>query len=241
MSLVAEPRMQCTLEREAEIEGLGLFSSIPVVVRFKPAPPNTGIILCRTDLDRTVHIPATIDHVMPALKRTTIAQGDIQVHTCEHLLAAAGGLGIDNLIVEIDNAELPGCDGSAASYVRLFNQAGIVSLSFCFDQNMRPCVAYETSSGVFLRWYDSAVVNYVTTSWGATFRSPRVTLDDKRLTQFATRSDIIFAYIRGEFLCYRQQRDRFTTERVLQGGVGPNTKLNNVGMNRVLRLQFDLA
>jgi UDP-3-O-[3-hydroxymyristoyl] N-acetylglucosamine deacetylase/3-hydroxyacyl-[acyl-carrier-protein] dehydratase len=119
--------MQCTLEREAEIEGLGLFSSIPVVVRFKPAPPNTGIILCRTDLDRTVHIPATIDHVMPALKRTTIAQGDIQVHTCEHLLAAAGGLGIDNMIVEIDNAELPGCDGSAASYVRLFNQAGIVS------------------------------------------------------------------------------------------------------------------
>ena len=123
----------------------------------------------------------------------------------------------------------------------IFNQAGIVSLSFCFDQSMRPCVAYETSSGVFLRWYASAVVNYVTTSWGATFRSPRVTLDDKRLTQFATRSDIIFAYIRGEFLCYRQQRDRFTTERVLQGGVGPNTKLNNVGMNRVLRLQFDLA
>ena len=125
--MVAEPRMQCTLEREAEIEGLGLFSSIPVVVRFKPAPPNTGIILCRTDIDRTVHVPATIDHVLPALKRTTIGRGDIQVHTCEHLLAAAGGLGIDNLIVEIDNAEFPGCDGSAASYVRLFNQAGLVS------------------------------------------------------------------------------------------------------------------
>lgn len=123
----------------------------------------------------------------------------------------------------------------------IFNQAGIVSLSFCFDQNMRPCVAYETPSGVFLRWYDSAVVNYVTTSWGPTYRSPRVTLDDKRLTQFATRSDIIFGYIRGEFLCYRQQRDRFTTERVLQGGVGSELKLNNVGMNRVLRLQFDLA
>lgn len=123
----------------------------------------------------------------------------------------------------------------------IFSQAGITALSFCFDQNMRPCVTYETPSGVFLRWYDSAVPGYVTTAWGPTLRSPRVTLDDKRLTQFALKSDIIFGYIRGEFLCYRQQRDRFNTERVLQGGVGTSLKLNNVGMNRVLRLQFDLA
>jgi len=123
----------------------------------------------------------------------------------------------------------------------IFSQAGIVSLSFCFDQNMRPCVTYETAGGVFLRWYDSAVTNYITTAWGPTIRSPRVCLDDKRLTQFALKSDIIFGYVRGEFLCYRQQRDRFNTERVLQGGVGPTVRLNNVGLTRTLRLQFYLG
>jgi len=124
---VAEPRMQCTLEREAEIEGQGLFSCAPVVVRFKPAPPNTGIILCRTDVDRSVRIQATIDNVVPNFKRTSLGNGDVQVDTSEHVLAAVGGLGIDNLLIELDAPEFPACDGSAASYVRLFNQAGIVA------------------------------------------------------------------------------------------------------------------
>lgn len=119
--------MQCTLEREAEMEGAGLFSCEPVVVRFRPAPPNTGVILCRTDIDRSVRIPATVDNVIPAFNRTTLGNGEIHVNTAEHLLATIGGLGIDNLVVELDAAELPGCDGSAANYVRLFNQAGIVS------------------------------------------------------------------------------------------------------------------
>jgi UDP-3-O-[3-hydroxymyristoyl] N-acetylglucosamine deacetylase / 3-hydroxyacyl-[acyl-carrier-protein] dehydratase len=119
--------MQCTLAREAEIEGQGLFSSEQVVVRFRPAPPNTGVVFVRSDVDRSLHIPATIDNVEPADRRTTVTSGDTQIHTCEHLLSATHGLGIDNLIVEVNSDELPGCDGSAASYVRLFNQAGIVS------------------------------------------------------------------------------------------------------------------
>ena len=119
--------MQCTLEREAEIEGQGLFSCTPVVVRFKPAPPNTGVILCRTDVDRSIRIPATIDNVVPNYKRTSLGNGEVQVDTAEHVLSAVGGLGIDNMLIELDAPEFPACDGSAASYVRLFNQAGIVS------------------------------------------------------------------------------------------------------------------
>lgn len=123
----------------------------------------------------------------------------------------------------------------------IFSQAGILSLSFCFDQNMRPCVVYETVAGTFLRWFDSSAGAYVTTPWGTSYRNARVALDDKRPTQFALRSDIIFAYIRSGNLCYRQQRDRFTVERVLQTGISGKTRLVNMGMNKGLRFQFDLV
>ena len=124
---MAEARMQHTIEREAEIEGHGLFSGEAVTVRFKPAPVNSGIIFCRPDIDPSARIPATIDNVVPAFQRTSLGNGEIEIHTAEHFLAAVGGLGIDNLIVELDADELPACDGSAASYVRLFKQAGIVA------------------------------------------------------------------------------------------------------------------
>lgn len=119
--------MQHTIEREAEIEGHGLFSSQPVTVRFKPAPENTGVVLCRPDIDPSLRIPATIDNVISAFQRTSLGNGQVQIHTAEHFLAAVGGLGIDNLIVELDADEFPACDGSAASYVRLFKQAGIAA------------------------------------------------------------------------------------------------------------------
>ena len=124
---MAKARMQSTIGREAEIEGIGLFTCEPVTVRFRPAPPNTGIVLSRTDADPTVRIPATIDNTIAAYQRTSLGNGQVEIHTAEHLLAATFGLGIDNLVVEVSGPELPGCDGSAASYVRLFSQAGIVS------------------------------------------------------------------------------------------------------------------
>lgn len=125
---MAEPRMQHTIEREAEIEGHGLFSSQPVTVRFKPAPANTGIIISRPDIDPSLRITATIDSVISSFQRTSLGNGDFQVHTIEHLLGAVAGLNIDNLIVELNADELPACDGSSASYVRLFQQSGIKTL-----------------------------------------------------------------------------------------------------------------
>lgn len=150
------------------------------------------------------------------------------------------GLNVRDWVCFLDGSDVK-VQTDAEPPILIFTQAGIVSLSFCFDQNMRPCVTYETSAGVYLRWYDSAIPSYVTTAFGTGIRTPRVCLDDKRLTQFALKSDIIFAYIRGDALCYRQQRDRFINEYILQHGIAGTIRLNNVGMNRVLRLQFDLG
>lgn len=124
--------------------------------------------------------------------------------------------------------------------ILVFSTGGIDSLSFTFDQNMRPAICYTAGDQVYLRWYDSLVASYVTTNFGGGIRDPRLSLDDKRNTQYALRSDIIFAYIKDDALCYRQQRDRFTIERTLEVGISNSLRLVGVGLSRGLRLQFDL-
>ncbi len=119
-------RRQRTISLEAEIEGKGLFTGQSVHLHLKPAPVNTGVLFRRVDLGEEATVPATIEAVAKRFQRTTLAGGEVCVETAEHLLAALTGLGIDNLYVELDAPELPGGDGSAADYVRLLRQAGIV-------------------------------------------------------------------------------------------------------------------
>ena len=124
--------------------------------------------------------------------------------------------------------------------VAVFEQVGILEISFAFDQNMRPQFAYKLASGdIYLRWFDTQLDAYVTNNFG-TGRNPRLALDDKRPSQ-SGRADVIFAYIRGDTLYYRQQRDRYTIERSLRSGISAITKLKNIGMTRNLRLLFELV
>ena len=116
----------------------------------------------------------------------------------------------------------------------------VKELAFAFDQNMRPVVAYTlTDNTVRLLWFDTLASAYTTTSYGTTIRNPRLCLDDKRDTQSLT-SDVIFAYIKGTDLCYRMQRDRYTIERILAGGLTSEHKLRNIGMTTNLRLRFSV-
>lgn len=117
----------------------------------------------------------------------------------------------------------------------------ISEFSFTFDQNMRPTVGYVSLDVMKLRWYDTTINNYRTDTFGAA-RNPRLALDDKRPLALALgNSDVIFAYIRGDSLYYRQQRDRYTVERLLRSGIESNIKLKNIGMARGLRMQFELV
>ena len=119
-------RRQRTISLEAEIEGHGLFTGQTVHLRLRPAPPNAGLVFTRVDLGPDATVPATIQSVAKRFQRTTLANGEVAVETAEHLLAALGGLGIDNLFADLSGPELPAGDGSAADYVRLIRQAGIV-------------------------------------------------------------------------------------------------------------------
>lgn len=121
----------------------------------------------------------------------------------------------------------------------LFEESGVTEVGLAFDQNMRWSVAYLRHGVLTLRWYDAAVSAHVVSSFGPGI-CPRLALDDKRDGTLST-SDVIFAYIKGNDLCYRQQRDRYLIEHVLKAGLYPGTRLRSIGMNKNLRLQFELV
>jgi UDP-3-O-[3-hydroxymyristoyl] N-acetylglucosamine deacetylase len=107
-----------------EFTGVGLHSGAPVTMRLMPAPAGSGIVFRRTDLDN-FEIPATGRNVAKVSYATSLMRQGVFISTTEHLLSALIGMGVDNVIVELDNLELPILDGSALPYVEAFLKAGI--------------------------------------------------------------------------------------------------------------------
>ncbi len=122
---------QTTLLGPAVCAGVGLHTGERAKLVLKPAEANTGIVFVRTDVsDKNNVIPADGRLVTTTQLGTTLANADgVSVSTVEHLLAACAGLGLDNLIVEIDGPETPIMDGSSALYCRLMMHAGIKTLA----------------------------------------------------------------------------------------------------------------
>jgi UDP-3-O-[3-hydroxymyristoyl] N-acetylglucosamine deacetylase len=115
---------QRTIAEKIACTGVGLHTGRPVQLTLLPARANTGIVFVRTDGPHPVEIPASAGALQSTLLATALGRGEARVETVEHLLAAAYGLGIDNLRVEVDGPEVPGMDGSAASFVFLLRAAG---------------------------------------------------------------------------------------------------------------------
>lgn len=93
-------------------------------MRLLPAPAGSGIVFRRTDLDN-FEIPATGRNVAKVSYATSLMRQGVLISTTEHLLSALIGMGVDNVIVELDNLELPILDGSALPYVEAIRDAGI--------------------------------------------------------------------------------------------------------------------
>ena len=116
---------QRTLKNSIRATGIGLHTGRKVLMVLRPAPPNTGIVFRRVDLEPPVDIPARATNVTETTLGTTLAVGDAGVSTVEHLLSAMAGLGIDNAFVELTADEVPIMDGSAGPFVFLIQSAGI--------------------------------------------------------------------------------------------------------------------
>jgi len=120
---------QKTIKNEAELSGIGLNTGKNVRIKFKPSPPNSGINFVRVDLDNKPIINAELANIVDmskSLHHTSLSSSDVWVQTVEHLMAALSGLGIDNLLIEINSDELPAMDGSSLSYVEVIKKAVIV-------------------------------------------------------------------------------------------------------------------
>jgi UDP-3-O-[3-hydroxymyristoyl] N-acetylglucosamine deacetylase/3-hydroxyacyl-[acyl-carrier-protein] dehydratase len=118
---------QQTLNGPASFAGIGLHSGNRVSMTILPAPANSGIRFRRVDLDGKPEIEARVENVSETNRSTTLAKGNIRVHTVEHVLAALAGYGIDNAIVELDANEPPIGDGSSREFCRVIQAAGIAA------------------------------------------------------------------------------------------------------------------
>lgn len=116
---------QCTILKSVSLSGIGLHTGSSVNCTFYPADANTGIRFQRSDLADSPIIPADVDLVVDTNRGTSLAKNGITVHTVEHVLAAVAGLGIDNILIDIDGPEIPILDGSAYGFVQVLTDAGI--------------------------------------------------------------------------------------------------------------------
>lgn len=123
--MVASPRAQQTLAREARVSGIGFLTGADVSLTFLPAPADSGVRFRRVDLPGEPEVAATIDNVVPRGRRTAIQSGPATVEMVEHVMAALYGLHIDNCVVLIDASETPGCDGSSLMFVEALAGAGL--------------------------------------------------------------------------------------------------------------------
>jgi UDP-3-O-[3-hydroxymyristoyl] N-acetylglucosamine deacetylase len=113
-----------TIRTPIECRGVGLHSGAPVTLRLLPAPPGTGIVFRRVDLEG-FEVEAISKNVAKVSYATSLMKKGVLISTTEHLLSAFIGMGVDNAIVELDNLELPILDGSALPFVEMITRVGL--------------------------------------------------------------------------------------------------------------------
>ena len=117
---------QRTLKTLVSAGGVGLHTGQKVRMTLRPAPADTGVVFRRVDLASPVDLPARADLVGETRLSSCLVRDGVKIYTVEHLMSALSGLGVDNVYVDLDAAELPIMDGSASPFVLLIQQAGIV-------------------------------------------------------------------------------------------------------------------
>ena len=144
---------QCTIAQNIKTTGVGLHCGTRVEIHLRPAAVDSGIVFRRVDLNPIVEIPASALLIGDTRMASVLEKDGVRVSTVEHLLSACAGLGIDNLIVELNAEEVPIMDGSAASFVFLLQQAGRAEQTAAkkFIKVKRPVEVHE-GTGAQEKW-----------------------------------------------------------------------------------------
>ncbi len=120
---------QRTISKEVKVTGIGIHSGRRINLVLKPAPADFGIQVRRTDIEGAPNILAHANNVGATENNTTLGEGHTAVHTVEHLLSTLYGLGINNVLCEVDGPEIPIMDGSSASFIFLLKEIGVKVLN----------------------------------------------------------------------------------------------------------------
>ena len=153
-------RLQRTLKQEVTFDGIGLHTARHATVTLKPAPRDTGVIFHR--LDRPMVVRAHIGAVTDTSFATTLGNGVVKIKTVEHILAVLAGLGIDNVIIEVDGPEIPILDGSSTELVSVILKAGIAKQGKKrpYMRITKPLSMGDGHSEVALLPYDGTKITY---------------------------------------------------------------------------------
>ena len=153
-------RLQRTLKQEASFEGIGLHTGRYTKVRLKPAPRDTGIIFTRTD--KAMVLKASIGSVTDTAFSTNLGHNGVRIRTVEHILAALAGLGIDNLLVEVNGPEIPILDGSSSELINIILDSGIAKQNKKrpFLRITNPVVFAEGQAEIIALPYGGRLVTY---------------------------------------------------------------------------------
>jgi UDP-3-O-[3-hydroxymyristoyl] N-acetylglucosamine deacetylase len=150
-----------TVRSAVTCSGVGLHSGAPVNLRILPAPPGSGVVFRRTDLD-DFDVEAVSRNVARVSYATSLMKKGVLISTTEHLLSAFIGVGIDNAIVELDNLELPILDGSARPFVEAIRKAGI-------RRQRRPRTYLRIRKEMELREGDKTIAVYPAESYSVSY------------------------------------------------------------------------
>jgi len=120
---------QKTIKNKASISGFGIHTGVHSNVTLLPAKANTGIRFIRVDLEGKPTIPANVDYIFSTNRSTNLKNKNSEIHTVEHILAAIVAEGIDNVIIEVDNIEVPILDGSSMQFSELISEVGTQELA----------------------------------------------------------------------------------------------------------------
>ncbi len=120
---------QKTISKEISISGIGIHSGRKSQITICPADVDSGINFQRIDLKEKPIVKAIFSNVISTNRSTNIKNNNAEVHTIEHLMASISALEIDNLLIKIDNIEVPIIDGSSKAFTKLLKDCKITSQS----------------------------------------------------------------------------------------------------------------
>ncbi|MGR5282938.1 UDP-3-O-acyl-N-acetylglucosamine deacetylase [Photobacterium damselae] len=178
---------QRTLKSIVQTTGVGLHSGRKVTLILRPAAANTGVIYRRTDLNPPVDFPANADSVRDTMLCTALVnEAGVRISTVEHLNAALAGMGIDNVIIEVDAPEIPIMDGSASPFIYLLQSAGIEALNTP-KRFLRIKKTVRVEDGD--KWAELVPHNGFRLDFAIDFNHPAIGTDQQRLTfDFSSKS-----------------------------------------------------